>query len=466
MTNEDDRPNPYGTTTNENKAKKLKNLLKGLYTTLERQQKGADKQVTVALELKTDLHIQRVLERFAEVAATMDKVTGNVADLQALGEPDGSDTLTAFESWKTTISELEDKVNQAEIDIRKEIKTQAQVATPLGASGDTRRPPLPKANDILKPRELQLDDKPSVLRLFKREFQDYYETSEMKCHPLRVQQSYFLSCVSVKLKTKIRHKIRDTTPILTIKGDDGEDEADSCYKALDDIFKAEYPMVRRRQEFFNYMQRQNQKTSEYMDKLQDLFDEAEFEKLDPRDLLTYKAIQGCTVEPAKTKFVREEEPTFQKLQRIAQTIEAGENMLKGQPVHSSQAEVQADRVGSAFAPRGQKPNSQGGSDVCKRCNGRDRSDHDHSTCGFKDFVCHTCGQKGHLSGAEFCKGKPKQKGKSKAKARPAETVAQEDSAGAKTVSTAGCYNVTPARTKPNAKSAKKGAHSRSNGKTG
>ena len=82
MTNEDDRPNPYGTTTNENKAKKLKNLLKGLYTTLERQQKGADKQVTVALELKTDLHIQRVLERFAEVAATMDKVTGNVADLE------------------------------------------------------------------------------------------------------------------------------------------------------------------------------------------------------------------------------------------------------------------------------------------------------------------------------------------------------------------------------------------------
>ena len=53
MTNEDDQPNPYGTITNENKAKKLKNLLNGLYTTLERQQKGADKQVTVALELKT-----------------------------------------------------------------------------------------------------------------------------------------------------------------------------------------------------------------------------------------------------------------------------------------------------------------------------------------------------------------------------------------------------------------------------
>ena len=404
MTNESEDavpPHPYGTATNKKNAEKLKNQLRGLYTTLESQRKDTDKQVTVALELKTDLHIQRVLERYAACKATRDKVTDKIAELQALGEPDGTQTMNDFQSWQNTISELEDKVNQAEIDIQKEIKAQAQVATPLGAPNDTRRPPLPKANDMLKPRELQLDDKPSVLRLFKREFQDYYDTSEMHRYPLRVQQNFFLQCVSVKLKTKLRHMIRDTTPILAFKVD-GEDEADSCYKALDAIFKAQYPMVRRRQEFFNYMQGPGQKTSEYMDKIQDLFDEAEFEKLDPRDLLTYKAIQGCTEEPAKTKFVREEEPTFQKLQRIAQTIEAGNNMLKGQPAHTVVVEAQADKVGSPLAPKGRQPSNQDSSGDCSRCNGRDRSQHDHFTCKFKDAVCHRCGQTGHITNSPLC----------------------------------------------------------------
>ena len=119
MTNgsEDAPPHPYGTATNEKTAKKLKNQIKGHYITLESQQQETDRQVAVAMELKTDLHIQRVLQRFDECKATMGKVTSAIADLVALGEPDGSDTLTAFESWKTTISELEDKVNQAEIDI-------------------------------------------------------------------------------------------------------------------------------------------------------------------------------------------------------------------------------------------------------------------------------------------------------------------------------------------------------------
>merc|ERR1711978_446611 len=140
-----------------------------------------------------------------------------------------------------------------------------------------------------------------------------------------------------------------TTPVLAVAAKPGEVEDDSCYKFLDEIFKSQHPMVRRRQDFFMYMQKPNQKTTDYIDKLKELFDEAELQQFRAEDLLTYKAIQGCTMEPVRTKFVREEEPTFKKLEKIAHTIEAGENTLKGQP--SSQANkaiAQADKVGGQW----------------------------------------------------------------------------------------------------------------------
>ena len=71
--------------------------------------------------------------------------------------------------------------------------------------------------------------------------------------PVRVQQNYFTQCIGTKLKLKIRNMMRDTTPVLAVTRDDPNDiESDSCYKFLDDIFKAQHPMVRRRQDFFSY----------------------------------------------------------------------------------------------------------------------------------------------------------------------------------------------------------------------
>merc|ERR1711978_667242 len=177
-----------------------------------------------------------------------------------------------------------------------------------------------------------------------------------------------------------------------------------------------------------YMQKPNQKTSDYMDKLRKLFDEAELQQFRAEDLLTYKAIQGCTMEPVRTKFVREEEPTFKKLEKIAHTVEAGENTLKGQPTgHVNKATVQADKAGGPWAKtQNQKP-AGGANSGCKRCNGKDKSNHNLNTCRFKEAVCHTCGQKGHITGSPFCRGKQQTKpeGKSQAKAKKAAPSAQK-----------------------------------------
>ena len=408
MTNGEDFA-PYIHKTAKADAERIKRNLKGQYLKLKVQNDETEAQMNVALRLKTDLHLERLSEQFKLSRAFMRAMTDDVSKLLSLGEPDNSQTMQDYGSWEKEFKELSISVKNAEGEIGEAIANRQPAVPPdQGARG----PAQIKANDPLKPKELQLDDKPSVLRLFKKEFQDYYESNRMGQLPVRVQQNYFTQCIGTKLKLKIRNMIRDTTPVLAVTREDPNDvEPDSCYKFLDDIFKAQHPMVRRRQDFFSYTQRPNQKTSDYIDKLKELFDEAELQQLRAEDLLTYKAIQGCTVEPARTKFCKEEEPTIKKLEKIAHTIESAENTLIGLPT----SHVQANRVGGQGAKHSyQKPQSSTSSGSCGRCNGRDKSAHDKTTCRFKDVVCFTCGQKGHIRGAPFCrKNGPQESGSTK-----------------------------------------------------
>ena len=393
---------PYATKADKKAAEKMINQLRGQFRTLKVQFEETDGQISVATELKTELHQTRLSDNFAECKAIMKDVIKKVNELDALNEPEDSPTMTEYISWEGQFAQLSTRVKDAEKVIGKAMAEKlAQQPAPVMAVAQGPRPGLPKANDLLRPKELQLDDKPSILRLWKREFQDYFESYGMGQSPVRVQHSYFLHSVSQRLRTKLRHMILDVTPVLAVAQNPGEDEPDSCYKFLDEIFQHEHPMVRRRQDFFSYMQQPGQKTSDYMDKLRELFDEAELQQFRAEDLLTYKAIQGCTVEPTRTKFVREEEPTFKKLEKIAHTIEAGENALLGQ---SSQTSTAVAYKAERQLPKYQKAVAQNipGAD-CGRCSGRDRSNHNLSTCKYKEAICHKCGEKGHISNAPFCK---------------------------------------------------------------
>ena len=393
---------PYATKKDMVEAETLHKHITGLIRTLKTSCDGTSNQVSVAKELKTDLHVARMLKSFDKCETTMELINEAAAQLLMLAEPPESEIMKQCNSWVSTYTQLAQEVAEAEVEVGKaKANANAQPPAPPAAptaGGGPRVPGMPKANDLLRPKELQADDKPSVLRLWKREFQDYYESNRMDLLTRRVAQNLFLQCISQKLRIKVRQRISDATPVLPAPAASGAQNLGSCYQALDDIFKAAYPIVRRRQEFFCYMQKPNQKTSDYMDKVKELFDEAEFHTFKPGELLTYKTIQGCTVEPARTKFVREEAPDFEKLAKIAQTIEAGENALKGQPrdpAHNSQGDVHADQVGGA---------GKFSQNVCRRCNGRDASNHNGNTCRFKNTVCYVCGQKGHIKGSPFCTG--------------------------------------------------------------
>ena len=171
---------PYNNKTAKENAEKTIKKLKGLYVELEAQNFEAESQVSVALKLKTDLHVNRLAQKFELSNATWTTITKDISKLTSLGEPEGSAAMTLYETWKTEFRKLSTKVKDAETEIGEAIAERQQPAPP-GAQAEqgAPRPGMIKANDPLKPKELQLDDKPSVLRLFKREFLDYYESNNM-----------------------------------------------------------------------------------------------------------------------------------------------------------------------------------------------------------------------------------------------------------------------------------------------
>ena len=258
---------PYGSKTAKQNAEKLKNHLRSLYVKLKSRNKETENEISVALELKTDLHLKRLVDTFALSKATIAEIVEDVGKLICLNEPDDSAAMQEYNSWDRQFTELSEKVRDAESKIGKAMAeaVRQQPAAVAAAAPGAQRPNLIKANDPLRPKELQLDDKPSVLRLFKREFEDYYESNQMESLTVRVQQNHFVQCLSTKLKIKVRQKIAEITPVLAVKHDPGAIEPESCCKILDDIFRAQHPMVRRRQDFFMYMQKPKQKTSDYMD---------------------------------------------------------------------------------------------------------------------------------------------------------------------------------------------------------
>ena len=104
----------------------------------------------------------------------------------------------------------------------------------------------------------------------------------MEALALEVQQAHFNHCLSKKLHSRINPKIRDATPVLTqpetlVNGVSVEPE--SCFKILDDEFRRNYPLVRRRRDFFECRQKSGQLWSDWNIKLKELAQESELQDI-------------------------------------------------------------------------------------------------------------------------------------------------------------------------------------------
>ena len=93
---------PYATVTDKKKAARVKNHIRGLFKMLDSQCDATRSQLTIARELKTDLHVARFLSHYDKCEATMSSIDNDVAELTYLAEPDDSEIFTDVESRQTT----------------------------------------------------------------------------------------------------------------------------------------------------------------------------------------------------------------------------------------------------------------------------------------------------------------------------------------------------------------------------
>ena len=128
---------PYNNKTAKENAEKTIKKLKGLHRELKAQNFEAESQVTVALKLKTQLHLDRLSETFALSNATMTTMTKDVSKLISLGEPENSTTMQLFDSWEKEFQKLSTRVKDAEAEIGEAIAERQQTVPPVAQNNET-----------------------------------------------------------------------------------------------------------------------------------------------------------------------------------------------------------------------------------------------------------------------------------------------------------------------------------------
>ena len=86
-------------------------------------------------------------------------------------------------------------------------------------------------------------------------------------------------------------------------------------------FKAQYPMLLRRHEFFQLRQAKGQSLSDFAVKLRELGDRADLDGLTLDQIYVFRYIGGTEDKRLREKFLRETDPTFESLRAVARAHE-------------------------------------------------------------------------------------------------------------------------------------------------
>ena len=357
-----------------------------------------ERAITNAKSLKTDYAVDKmrkaldmVLESFYKIEDCI--IQEDVLDLAEVGNKKRKESL---EKYAKQLQEVESKCDEAE----------KLLTTPAAASATQRahatsgpNPGMPKANDLLKPQPLEMDDKPSVLRQFKKDYKIFYNHYKMESFDLEEQQAYFTHCLAKKLHARIAPKIRGATPVMSQPKDSAGNEPESCFKLLEDEFRKNYPIVRRRRDFFEHRQQTGQSWADWNIQLKELAQEAELQDIQVDDLIMHMQLELTTDQEIRNKFLQQPNPKMEELETIASSIEQARRSQEGRKAQINAASGQS----KVKIP-------------CWRCTW---TNHPHHKCKFIKNKCKNCGDIGHILSACW-------KDQSKGKVNKAEATTEAD----------------------------------------
>jgi len=208
-------------------------------------------------------------------------------------------------------------------------KLTPQSNTPAPTTQNTQRC---KPNDALRPEKLTVDHSPVDYRIWRARFDAYYSSSNMDKAQVADQRAYLFNCLDTALEKRLRPFCLKDTPVYNTQTCFG------CMGRLDEEFKDLYPLLVRRLNFLKETQKEGQSYTEFMATLRAQRDEADLARMSPDDLFIMRMIAGTHDSKLREKFLREETPTIDRLERIAREYErtklANKAMNKPQEVNA------------------------------------------------------------------------------------------------------------------------------------
>ena len=354
---------------------------------------------------------QEIIEQQAhdifEYASNLTKLYETLSD----ADPDGH---KYYDQRLDNISAATTKYRSAFISVQNKIGLKAQMQQNLQQNAAAAQPVIKP--ESIKPQMLDLEDPPSKLAQFKRQFRAYYEYSKLSTQPLSVQQAFFLSFLRTNILSLIDNKIQENLPVLP------EGVQDSCFHVLDREFEIKNPLLRRRAAFFGTKQVDGQSESEYIADLLLKADLAQTNQMRPRDFTAYLLYQGLKKQSYKEEILKKQEDEIMNLDNLVtfvKQLEANTTTLKGasssyamQVKHKqSQGQNQGQSQGQKQSQNQNQQSAESpfkGIDFSKMTISEIKSlgicvycglhKHDFKKpCPNRDQMCPTCNSKGHLS---------------------------------------------------------------------
>ena len=91
----------------------IKRNLRASYHTLKVKCDQAERQVSIAKELKADIHMSRMRDLFSKCEATMSEIDDNISKLFSLGEEEESETVSTYRDWEKVFNKTAEAVKEA-----------------------------------------------------------------------------------------------------------------------------------------------------------------------------------------------------------------------------------------------------------------------------------------------------------------------------------------------------------------
>ena len=363
---------------------------------------GLDDLATQLDLVKDRFHNFGILHERAQTLKGQGDEELKTIDVDALYAKDIKEHNSYVADIERFIAEYKDR------NLKKNVKTEAEASAEV------------KYIRHLQPQKLTEKATLSEKRVWRLQFDAFYNSSNFRVADIKEQQQYLLLNLSTTLAANLLRRIKDDWPVYS-------DQGDSCMKALDSIFSQIHPVYARRNAMLSMRRHSDESYGDWSTRLKNAAEEAGIDTLTHDEFITMMLVSFSNDTYLDTEFQRLENPTVAQCDAIGSSWDRGENFK----ADTQQKEVKVYQVSNSSNPRAQqqKQRTSKGSfskflaGKCARCSG---SGHNSSDCQAKNLNCSYCQKPNHVQAVCYTRFQHSLNGKAKARqAAPGEQPQQQ-----------------------------------------